>query len=169
MAEITNPGKHEGKRRMTPPRVDFTPMVDLGFLLITFFMFTTTLTESRCMSINMPVPESGSPMAFIDTATLTIIPVAQHQLAYYHGAFRGQMEKTDFGSIRGILAEKKAGLKRLPSEFSPAARKLHVIIKPDDSARYDDLVSILDEMTISQVPVYVIDELTAEEKQALGR
>jgi biopolymer transport protein ExbD len=53
MAEMNLPEKG-GRRRVQPPRIDLTPMVDLGFLLITFFMFTTTLAQNKTLELNMP-------------------------------------------------------------------------------------------------------------------
>ncbi len=52
MAEIQVSGKHG--RKAATPRIDFTPMVDLGFLLITFFMMTTTMSAPKAMDISMP-------------------------------------------------------------------------------------------------------------------
>lgn len=160
--------KQGGKRHRAPaPRVDLTPMVDLGFLLITFFIFTTTMNEPKLLDINMPYRPAPASTAFIDTSSITVILTKDHKLAYYNGLLEtpGKMQFTN--SIRGILTKKQSELRHLPSHFSNEARLLHVIIKPGNDSQYDDLVSILDEMLINQVPYYTIDDVTEEESNAL--
>jgi biopolymer transport protein ExbD len=81
MADVNLSSKGTGRRRPPAPRVDLTPMVDLGFLLISFFIFTNTLMEERSMQMDLPVPDKSNPMSFIDTSTLTVIPIAAHNVA----------------------------------------------------------------------------------------
>ncbi len=165
-------GKHKRKGRGAPvPRVDLTPMVDLGFLLITFFMFTTSLTDPRSLVVNMPVPTSTDRMAFVDTSTITIIPYENHLYLSYEGAFEKSLVTHPITQVevRTALLQKQSELRDLPTSFSKTAHKLHVIIKPHQTSKYQDLVAVLDEMTISKVPVYVIDEPSAEENIWIDR
>lgn len=83
MAEIQVPEK--GKRRKAaPPRIDLTPMVDLAFILITFFIYATTLTEDKSLVLDTPAPGHNM-TSYIDTSTTTIMPTAADKFAYYHG------------------------------------------------------------------------------------
>jgi biopolymer transport protein ExbD len=77
-------GKPKGKKMST--RVDFTPMVDLGFLLITFFMLTTSMSKPKTMEINMPVKEVNE----IDkqkvkaSQAITVLLAAGDTIVYYY-------------------------------------------------------------------------------------
>jgi len=172
MAEITAPGK-TGKRKTQAPRIDLTPMVDLGFLLITFFMFTTTLATPKALQITMPdsVDKPETPTPYIAEGTITLIPVSGHKVAYYNGALESkeQIKTAPMTAIRSVLLNKKNAVAALPPKFSKEAHKLHVLIKPDASSSYADLVSMLDEMTIGDVPYYAITDLTADEKAMLKK
>ncbi|HMK05708.1 MAG TPA: biopolymer transporter ExbD [Ferruginibacter sp.] len=148
MAEITTTSnkKQHGfpkstNRRST--RVDLTPMVDLGFLLITFFVFTTSLTEAKVMTliepktgIEKPVPASGA---------MTIIIGKDHQLYYYFGTLTRpeQITKANFKDIRDIILEKKN-----KTEID----KLMYIIKPNERSTLGDAINLLDEMQICMIP-----------------
>ena len=172
MAEINAPAK-TGKRKTQAPRIDLTPMVDLGFLLITFFMFTTTLANPKALQITMPdsVDHPETPTPYIAEATITLIPVSGHKVVYYNGALesKDQLKTESMTGIRSVLLDKKNAVAALPATFSKEAHKLHVLIKPDVSSSYADLVSILDEMTIEDVPYYAIVDITTEEKAMLKK
>ena len=169
MAELNMPVSKNSRRKLQSPRVDLTPMVDLGFLLITFFMFTTSLMDPHVLDINMPAP-GPQQTAFIDTSTITIIPIRGHKFAYYHGAFRSSADIKVTGSqdLRNLLAQKQSALKHLPAGFSDEAQNLHVIIKPHNESKYDDLVRVVDEMLILSVRYYAIVDITVEEEDAIG-
>lgn len=167
MADIQlSPGR---KGRLAAPRIDLTPMVDLGFLLITFFMYTTTMTEAKMMDINMPykpaLPDKS--MAYIESATITIIPSKAHQFVYYNGMAKSgnDMLLTTSAGIRDVIINKQMELKTNPATKTEEGKKLHVIIKPDDQSKYEDIVRILDEMIINAVPYYAIADITEEEKE----
>ena len=174
MAEITLPQK-TGKRKLQVPRIDLTPMVDLGFLLITFFMYTTTMTKLKVMDINLPTTETPpNPTPFIEESTITLIAVDAHKIVYYEGALAGpeQLHTTGFratNGLRDILMKKQDAAKHLTDAFSKEAHKLHVLIKPADNCTYDDVVKILDEMNILAVPYYAMVDVSPTEKEFMQK
>ena len=171
MAEINMPQKGGKKRTHTSLRVELTPMVDLGFLLISFFMYTTTMAKPRTMEIRMPspAPADTSQTKYPEESTITIIPVSGHKVFYYNGALKDEtvLKITSVSNCRDILLKMKSDLARLPNTLSPEAHKLHVLIKPGDDSKYSDLVQLLDEMNISDVPYYALVDITPADKEWL--
>lgn len=174
MAEIIPSGKAGRGARRLPMKVDLTPMVDLGFLLIAFFMYTTTLAQHRAMPIQMPF-KPDRPLrveqAYPDVATLTLIPTANNQVASYHGAFSAEATKAlrNLPQTRAQLIRLADSLSTLPATYSPDAHRLHVIIKPADDCAFETMVAVLDEMAILQVPYYVILDADVQDRAWLAR
>lgn len=167
MANIQIQNQNAGRRKLRPT-VDFTPMVDLGFLLITFFMFTTTMADPRRIEINMPYkPAPNEVTAFPDTSTITLVLHKNHRILYYCGAFREEFITSDFQDIRSVIIQKKKEASMLPATFSADAHNLHIIIKPHESATYQDLISIVDEMLINDITLYAIVDLTDYENSVI--
>lgn len=148
------PGVKKGKKLST--RVDLTPMVDLGFLLITFFIFTTTVSQPTSMNLNMPkdtkdpnlntkVKESGS---------LTLMLGKGNVIYYYYGNDPATMQTTGYKDVRKIILEKKR---------TTPAEDLFIIIKPDKDATYKNAVDILDEMDINDIGRYAMVDPTPDE------
>lgn len=168
MADVLIPQKN-GRRKIHSLRVDLTPMVDLGFLLIAFFMYTTTMAKNKSLEVNKPVP-GGNSVAYPSESAVTLIPTKDHRVFYYKGALEenknGMSDFTDKG-IRTILLQAEKDAAALPATYSPEAHRLHVIIKPADDCSYADVVAVLDEMEILQVPYYAMADITAEETQLL--
>jgi len=113
-----NEGRKAGVRRQKKinPRIDMTPMVDLGFLLICFFVITTELSKPVLVKLNMPT-EEGPPMEVGGSDALTVILTGNNKAWYYHGSWREALEKkavlqTDFSSdgLRKVIIEKKKWL-----------------------------------------------------------
>src|SRR5476651_2016745 len=75
------PGVKKAKKLST--RIDLTPMVDLGFLLITFFIFTTALSEPKAMRLNLP--DDGEGMTAPESKTLNLVLASGNRVYYYHG------------------------------------------------------------------------------------
>ena len=170
------PGVKKGKKLST--RVDLTPMVDLGFLLITFFMFTTTLSKPKTMEINMPFkdenlkPENESKIKA--STALTLLLSKDHRIYYYEGLGDDpnnapNVQVTYFkpkDGIRDVIINKIKKVEELKQQGTlTATDKMTVLIKPDDNSTYEDLVNILDEMSINDVRVYAIVDITPVDKE----
>lgn len=176
------PGVKKAKKLST--RVDMTPMVDLGFLLITFFIFTTTMSTPTTMDLIMPEDKDEEKVTEVkQSGSLTILLGKGDQVYYYEGiltvnATTNNFKATTFKGIREVIINKKkqviaahvhdqsceklrqddANIKNLP-EIDPNScldRDLVVIIKPDENANYKNTVDILDEMAINGISRYAI-------------
>ncbi|GAA4466116.1 biopolymer transporter ExbD [Nemorincola caseinilytica] len=165
------PGVKKGKKLST--RIDLTPMVDLGFLLITFFMFTTTLAKPKTMEINMPYKDENLTDAEKNklkaSVAMTVLLSKNHRVYYYEGIGDNPDQAPDLkvtgfkakdGIRDAIIAKKKIvdGLKR--SGALTAKDEMTVLIKPDTTSTYSDLVNMLDEMSINDVKVYAIIDIS---------
>ena len=169
------PGVKKGKKLST--RVDLTPMVDLGFLLITFFMFTTTLSKPKTMQINMPTDEKVEEKDRTKIKASTVVTVLlskEHRIYYYEGIGDDATKPPDvkvtyFRSKDGIrdviINKKKAVADMVRSGQLGAKDKATIIIKPDANSTYEDMVNILDEMNINDVRIYAIVDITPVDKE----
>ncbi|MFP5039988.1 ExbD/TolR family protein [Parasediminibacterium sp. JCM 36343] len=161
MAELMASNETKGKKRGTrghkkSTRVDLTPMVDLGFLLITFFIFTTTMGANQVMDLNMPA-NSNDKTPVQNKGALTILLGDNNRMLYYEGKLEEggtNIHPSSFKDIRNVLIAKKKAV---------AAEDLFVIIKPTDDSSYQNVVAILDEISINVITRYAIDEVTTNE------
>jgi len=140
------PGVKKGKKLST--RVDLTPMVDLGFLLITFFVFTTTMSQSTAMNMNEPKDDSTQQLKVKNSGVMTILLGKGNQVYYYYGQLEAdkvsqQFKSTTFKDIRQLILDKK--------NATPIGDLMY-IIKSDKNSTFKNAIDILDEMTISAVP-----------------
>ena len=137
-------------------RIDMTPMVDLGFLLLTFFVMTTTLAKPQTMEINMPVKpkneEEQSPLKASNA--MTILLGDQDKIFYYRGLNDG---KNPVDLIQSDWS--KNGIRKVVLEATRENPKLVVLIKPDETSTYKNVVDVLDEMTITSTKKYAIVEM----------
>lgn len=140
------PGVKKGKKLST--KVDLTPMVDLGFLLITFFVFTTTMSQSTAMNMNEPKDDKNAEMNVKESGAMTILLGKQDQVYYYYGnldstRLNEQFQHTNFKDIRDLIVKKKK---------ETNIDDLMYIIKSSDESTFRNAINILDEMSISAVP-----------------
>lgn len=183
MAEIAeNPqggGEKKGRSKKASPRVDLTPMVDLAFLLITFFMLTTSLSKPKAMEIALPETD---PQDIIDQppvdddVVMTVLLAPKNVVLYYFGspekaaADPNGIKSTTFdkeSGIRKVILDKKKAVAALPDNLgfdSKKNNKTMVLIKAVDSSVYGNMVDVLDEMHIADIKFYAILPISDPEK-----
>ncbi|MCS7297217.1 MAG: biopolymer transporter ExbD [Bacteroidia bacterium] len=161
-------GKKKGKARKPKrrPRIDMTPMVDLGFLLLTFFVLTTTMSTPNTMPVVVPPKitekEEVEPPKIAEGKVITLL-VGRNKVYYYTGIEQPELHQTDFSprtGIRKVLLERRA---EVASRYGDP-NEMIVIIKMLEEAYYKDFVDILDEMAIIQQKKYALVDITQEEK-----
>ena len=170
MAEIETKRANEKKKKFNKKStwVDLTPMVDLGFLLLTFFVFTTTLTEAKAMDLVMPydkIPTVNDPVC--ESCVLTVLLDKDNRIKYYEGTAEKKppVKETGFApeQIRTVLMQKKADVQKVRGN----ADQFILIIKPSAASNFKNFVDITDEVTICQIKKYYVDELNQADKNIL--
>ncbi len=189
------PGVKKAKKLST--RVDMTPMVDLGFLLITFFVFTATMSEPTTLDLNMPkdIKDEKEQTEAKESGVLTILLGKGNQVYYYEGKLevvegKNNFNQTTFKGIRDIIINKKKDVisrhnhddetckkaqERAKEKGDPLwenackDRDFIVVIKPNEEATYRNTVDILDEMTINQVRTYAMVKILDQENELIKK
>lgn len=145
-------------------RIDLTPMVDLGFLLITFFVFTTTMSQATVMNIVTPYDKVEPGDDICNSCALTVLLGSNDQIYYYEGAPEtASLHTANYNSIRTVLQDKK---KKVASARG-SGDQFVLIIKAADAASFKNFVDITDEVTINGIKRYYIDEITAVDKMKM--
>jgi biopolymer transport protein ExbD len=158
---VLAPPTSASKQKTHVPRIDSTPMVDLGFLLITFFIFTTTLSQPAI--IKLIVPKKGENTTIAQSKALTLL--LDKDKAYTYDGFweealtQRKIRTTDYHLQTGLGNSIRQKQKRLP-----AKGELAVLIKPLPTASYQSVIAALDEMQINNVTHYALVDATAAEK-----
>lgn len=173
MAQIEESGGggkgKKGKGKKHAPSVDMTPMVDLAFLLITFFMLTTTFSKPQTMQLNMPdktdTKEKSESKA---SESLTLLLAKDDKVLWFVGLpSEAKLTETDYSGegLRKLIMEKTA----LVGKNAKGKNKIVIIIKPLDESKYKNVVDVLDEMNITNSMVYAIVDVTPEEKELVTK
>lgn len=161
MAAIENvPNKRHKKNSFIKKStvVDLTPMVDLGFLLITFFVFTTTLSTPTVMNLNMPYDKVKPDDAVCESCVLTVLLSKNNIIGYYEG-FAGadnKIKKTGFGKegIRNIILQKRKAV----NAAKGTSDDFVLIIKPGTESTFQNFIDIVDEVAINNIKHYYNSE-----------
>src|SRR5450432_2241812 len=155
------PGVKKAKKLST--RVDLTPMVDLGFLLITFFIFTTTMSQATAFKLNLPKdtdkPEEQNKVK--ESSVLTLLLGKNNQVYYYEGTLAtdaSNFKTSNFKDIRSEILSKKRSAD--PKDFV-------VVIKADKDCTYKNFVDTLNEMLINDVKRYATVDISDVEYQLI--
>lgn len=153
-------GKVRSKKQST--RVDMTPMVDLGFLLITFFMFTTTFSKPNVMDLGLPAkPKKDAPKpppTEIDLSNSISLIIGKDDRIFYHQLDQAGLNEQTLNET----SYDREGITKVIEQAKRRAKdvtKFTVIIKPTDDAVYKNFVDILDEMAITQSEQYGVTDI----------
>jgi biopolymer transport protein ExbD len=137
--------------------IDMTPMVDLGFLLITFFIFTSAMGEKKAMKLYMP-DKGNSDVKQSHVATISL--GKDHKVYYYEGFLNEAIKKNSvitsgFGKdgVRNLLMKKK----------NQIGQDIIVLVRPSEDCTYSDIVDAMDEMIITNVDKWVLMDADREE------
>ena len=170
-------GSKKVRSKKQNSKVDLTAMVDLAFLLITFFMLTTTLSKPQSMNLGLPDKDpdkdKNKDVKVDENRTMTILLGENNKLVRYVGLLAtpvsgGAPKDFEYGKdgIRKELLSRKEAV----FQYTGTKEKgMIVIIKPSKKSKYRNLVDILDEMAIVGVPTYaIVNEFTPEESKLIG-
>ena len=170
--------KHQGtKSKKLSTRVDMTPMVDLGFLLITFFMLTTTMSKPKTMDLVMPkdTEKEEEQNKVKESTALTILLGKKDQVYYYEGLAQDPnassnpdfFKATTFANtngIRDVIIKKRDEVSKFRNSKGEP-EDVVVIIKADDGSTYKNFVDLLDEMAINRIQRYATVDISDQDKQ----
>lgn len=170
MAEINVSKPHKGptkRMKKLSTKVDLTPMVDLGFLLITFFIFTTSMSEPKAMKLKLPAePKNNDSMVTAEGKTFNVIADDRGKVYFYMGDDISSIKETSFGpnGIRSQIIEKQKIVEKKYGD----SKELIILLKPTSRSSYENVVELLDEMLINGVTRYVLTDPTEVELKQLS-
>lgn len=147
-------GKVRAKKMST--KIDMTPMVDLAFLLLTFFLLTTTFNKPKTMEVNMPdkVDDETQQTKINENDILNLVLAEDDKIFWWIG-LEPPVNTTNYS---------KDGVRKVVLENTRANPKMMVLIKPKDESRYENMVNILDEMDITDTKRYAIVDYSDDDK-----
>lgn len=147
-------GKIRSKKLST--KIDMTPMVDLAFLLLTFFILTTTFSNRFVLRLEMP-PDTTERTPVNDEHILNLV-LAKDGAVYWWKGLDGPAEQTSYS---------KHGVRKILFDGSRANPSLMVLIKPADDSKFENIVDILDEVTITGIQRYSIVDFTEDDAKII--
>ena len=142
------------KKRRIGVRIDMTPMVDIAFLLLTFFMLTTTMNKPQAMEINLP---PGDAKVDVPSSNLLTLRVSENGTIYWNIG-TDKPEKVTAVELRKVLKEKNS-----------ANPKLITLIKVDRKGKYIMMVNIMDELNVSDITRFSLAPFDDKDKQLIEK
>jgi len=179
MSEISDSGgggnkKHQGKvkQKKSSTHIDMTPMVDLAFLLLTFFIMTTAFSRPHMMEIVLPDKnkEHLTEPPPVNPSRVLILLLGDSDKIYWYRtddpAIPPKLNVTDFSEagIRQVIAAQN----RLILQLFPDKGML-ILIKPGEGSKYKDFVDIFDEMNVDKVGTYAMVDITPTEEDLMKK
>lgn len=150
-------GKHAKKKKVkrVGVRIDFTPLVDVAFLLLTFFMLTTVFNKPQTMELNLP-PDNNTPVEVAESNLMTLRVMEGRNIFWNLG--KEAPVKVAFNDLRSLLLERNR-----------ANPKLITLIKVDRDGKYIDMVDIMDELSLANVTRFSLAPLTDKDKELVKK
>jgi biopolymer transport protein ExbD len=129
------------------PQVDMTPMVDLGFLLITFFMLATSFSKGKIIEMISPASTTLT-NDMKCSKSLTLLLDEKDQVRFYTCPESGQADSIDFSNkgLRQVILNRQ---NEVATQWGDK-KQLFVLLKATPNASYKNLVDAIDEMKITQ-------------------
>jgi biopolymer transport protein ExbD len=156
----TSSVKSKLRQKRSTLHIDMTPMVDLAFLLLTFFIMTTTLMKQSAMEIKQPISDTQDMHTEVKAEkVLNLVLGKNDQVYWYMGLPGSEIQTTDFSSsgVRNLLTKKNSEIKNL-----------YVFIKASDQSRYQNMIDVLDEIMITNTINYSLLDLEPEDKALIN-
>jgi biopolymer transport protein ExbD len=147
-------GKRKPKKRVAI-RIDMTPLVDVAFLLLTFFMLTTVFSKPQTLEINLP-PDPKVQIKMDENNLLTIRCDDQQNL-YWNIGFEVP-HKFQFSELRKFLEQKAVE--------NP---KFVVRIMIDRKSKYHVMIDLIDELTLAHLTRYSLAPMTDIDKKEMSK
>lgn len=188
MADVDTGSKGGGRSKKGGPktkkkstRIDMTAMVDVAFLLLTFFVLTATMASSSVMELTMP-PKVDDPedledlyKKIVEDKIMTLVLDENDIVKYYVGITEPEILETNFSDegLRKVLLSHIYYGKTIGAPLckevnnAPGCWDPIFVIKPRKQSRYKNLVDLLDELAITQAPKYAIDKFTPDDSLRL--
>jgi biopolymer transport protein ExbD len=155
---LAKPERRKGKKRRRMKRlgvrIDMTPMVDIAFLLLTFFMLTTVFSAPQTMEIALPPQNVQIEVA--ESNLLTLRVMEDGGIWWNIGVEAPQ--KVEFKDLHKLLVDRNAENPRLIN-----------VVKVDRKAKYHDMVDIMDELQLSNVGRFSLAPMTDADRKAVEK
>ncbi|WP_231425485.1 biopolymer transporter ExbD [Pedobacter sp. Leaf250] len=148
----------KGRTKKAAPRVDLTAMVDLMFLLTTFFMLTTSLGTLNAADIAKPDQcDNGCTMDYPASRTMTVLLGDDDKTVSYLGTADDKgMKISSIKNLQEEIASNKTKVAKIHG--NDPSKYMIVIIKPTKTAKFQNFVDAIDEMKIADIKSYSIDD-----------
>ena len=133
-------------------RIDMTPMVDLAFLLLTFFILTSSLQKQKAMDLTMPDKKDSTNVEVNYKNVLHVVLANDDRVVYWEADEPAPATTFSNHGIRQVLLSRRNN------------PRLTVLIKPKDESKYQSMIDILDEMNIAAIERYAVVDFAEEDQ-----
>jgi biopolymer transport protein ExbD len=158
--DVAAPREHKGKKkrrkgRRMGIRIDMTPLVDVAFLLLTFFMYTTSMSRPQTMEINLP-PDKEVKVEIAESNLLTMRVNDKGEMFWNTGI--EAPKRLDPATLRAFLRERV--------QTNP---KLVVLLKIERTAKYNRMVNLIDDFSVCRVERFSLAPLLENDKALMAK